>query len=308
MSTISAIIPFYGDPAETLPLVNSLRDESVTQIIVADDCSPVPFPPVEGVTVVRASANRGFGSTVNLGASQASGDLLLVLNSDLTIHPGFVAALVKGAEPWQPAVASPSIRESGRARAVGKFWPRSRQAFFAWLTPLARLRDTSLWNTLVGHVNPKQLSPAGTPVDWVVGACMLIPAADFRRIGGFDERYFMNSEEIDLQRRLLAEGVRSVVLPSIVVDHEGGGSSDPERRRQWVIDGQFIYEAKWGHAAPLALALLTASLINFGWNCMRRLRGADVRPLATLEQEGRLVYRGWMARSGRPHPAARPPT
>lgn len=304
MPTVSAVIPFYGDPIETMPLVDALREQSLHEIIVADDCSPHPFPPVDGVKIVRASANAGFGSTVNLGAAQASGEKILILNSDLSISDNFVTDLLAAAEPWQPAVVSPALREHGRLVATGKRWPSLSRAFCAWLTPLARLRDTPLWNRLVGHYDTSALPAQGAGVDWVVGACMLVPTSDFRDVGGFDERFFMNSEEIDLQRRLSARGIRTALVPSVEVEHAGGGSSDPTRRRQWVVDGQFRYAAKWAHPALLAAMLLAASTLNFAWNLVRRLRGVPVRPWLTLREECSLVTRGYRARRGRSVPNA----
>ncbi|MDU0348875.1 glycosyltransferase family 2 protein, partial [Actinomyces sp. MRS3W] len=107
--TVSVIIPFYGDPAPALTLVAALRSQKprhLHEIIVSDDCSPTPFPETPGVTIVRRRSNGGFAQAVNSGANAATGDLLLVLNSDLELVPGFVDRLVAGARPWLPALVS----------------------------------------------------------------------------------------------------------------------------------------------------------------------------------------------------------
>lgn len=297
-SRVSAIIPFYGDPKEMLPLLDALKSQThpPAQMIVADDASPIPFPACDGVTVVRQARNRGFGSTVNLGAKAASGDLLLILNSDLTIADNFIAELLAHSAGWQPAIISPQVCEHGKLAATSRHWPTVRGTFFSWLTPLARLRDSSVWRRLVGHYEPSSMPLEGQKVDWVVGACMLIPRTAFEEAGGFDERFHMNSEEVDLQKRMTRAGVPSVVIPKVTVDHVGGGSSDPSRRRQWLVNGLFLYFSKWGGAMRLRLALSLASVFNLLWNSVRRLRGIDVQPVVVFREELTLIHRGYRAR------------
>lgn len=297
-SRVSAIIPFYGDPRQTLPLVDSLVAEGLHEIIVVDDHSPHPFPKRENLTVVRRAQNGGFGAAVNTGAAVATGEFLLVLNSDLSIRPDFVEKLVAAAEDWQPAVVSPAVVEGGTLASTGRRWPTVSSTAISWLTPLARVRHTSLWRGLVGHVDSASMPARGQRVDWVVGACMLLPAADFKDIGGFDERFYMNSEEVDLQRRLCGRGVLAAVVPSVQVNHVGGGSSDPLMRRQWLIDGLFIYFTKWSSSGSLAALLVVASAANWAWNLTRRLRGVPVDPKKVLREELGLIAHGFAHRFG----------
>ncbi|GAA2198606.1 hypothetical protein GCM10009849_11940 [Sinomonas flava] len=95
----------------------------------------------------------------------------------------------------------------------------------------------------------------------------------------------MNAEEVDLQRRLRRLGIPSVFVGGVSVQHEGGGSSDPQRRRQWVVDSRLRYARKWGGAAELRASLAAASALNFGVNVLRQLAGRDIDALATLRQE-----------------------
>ena len=105
MTRVSVVIPHYGHPTPALALIDQLRPQSPHEIIVADDHSPTPFPETPGVMVVRRASNGGFGSAVNAGAARASGDVLLVLNSDLDVSPTFVADLVAAAAPAARAAA-----------------------------------------------------------------------------------------------------------------------------------------------------------------------------------------------------------
>jgi hypothetical protein len=67
---------------------------------------------------------------------------------------------------------------------------------------------------------------AVSQVDWVVGACLLVRRAVLDEIGGFDEGFFMYSEEMDLCRRAVAAGWQVVYLPEAVVTHHEGKSSE----------------------------------------------------------------------------------
>ena len=97
---VSIVIPHYGAPAPTVSLIDQLRRQNVVvdmQVIVVDDCSPEPFPAIDGVEVVRRVANGGFGSAVNSGVVAAHGELLLVLNSDLDVGTDFLDQMVQAA-------------------------------------------------------------------------------------------------------------------------------------------------------------------------------------------------------------------
>ena len=285
VETISVVVPHYGDPAPTLALLDQLDAQThPAQVIVADDASPVPFPDREGVEVVRRERNGGFGANVNSGASAATGDAMLVLNSDLTLEPTFVADMLARARQHPRAVLAPRMMdEHGTEAWVGRDFPRVRHQAAGWLTPLARWRGTPTWHRLVGHDVRAHRDEA--EVDWVVGAAMWIPVADFRAVGGFDEQFFMNSEEIDLQRRLRQRGVRVVALRSPTVVHEGGGSSPSESRRRWLVEGQMKYADKWGSRRGLQVALAAASGINFVVNAARRAAGRDVHPVDAARTE-----------------------
>ncbi|QXT62957.1 glycosyltransferase family 2 protein [Tessaracoccus palaemonis] len=299
-AAVTAIIPFHGDPRETLPLLDALTAQTSPpgQIIVCDDASPVPFPPGAGYTVVRREHNGGFGRTVNTAARRATGKLLLVLNSDLSITPAFLGDLLAAVDPSLPCIASPAVLEGGSPAWTCRRWPTASHHTVAWLTPLARYRETGWWHRRVGHDTDAPRALQATATDWLMGACLLIPRQTFEALGGFDERFFMNSEEVDLQRRAHGFGVSAIYLPTVQVGHVGGGSSAPERRRGWLTDSWFRYAAKWGGARRLLVALRAATEINFLWNLQRQLRGKGVDARSTRAAELKLIRHGWQTRAG----------
>lgn len=288
---VSVVIPHYGDPEPTSDLVATLASQrGVSEIIVVDDASPVPFPDSPGVHVVRRERNGGFGTAVNAGAAVATHELLLVLNSDLEIERSFVSELVVAAAPWQPAVVSPHVvRPTGEPEWPGRHAPHTRHYVVEWLTPLARHRHRRALHEAVGH-DTRCVSGATVPVDWVTGAAMLIPRDAFRAVGGFDEGFHMNCEEVDLQRRLRSIGVPAVFVGTVTVVHEGGGSSDPARRRRWLVDARYRYARKWGeHPTRMRIALTAASYVNFIVNGLRQLARRPIDARAVLRYELSLV-------------------
>lgn len=286
---VSVVIPHYGDAEPTLELVAALQEQETTweyEIIVSDDCSPVPFPETDGIIVTRRIENGGFGANVNNGVASATGKWLLIMNSDLHIAPGFIQALVDAGEAEGDVLLSPQVLgHEGQGQWVGRRFPTTFHHAWEWFTPVARFRETSWWHRLVGH-DLRCVTGARALPDWLMGACMLVQADTYRRVGGMDEQFFMNSEETDLQRRLAETGIPRVFRGDITVGHVGGGSSGPNtQRRQWVTNSRFIYGRKWGQGKNLGTSLRAVSLLNFIFNLLRSIRNKDVKPSHILRYE-----------------------
>ncbi|MEE8868770.1 MAG: glycosyltransferase family 2 protein [Acidipropionibacterium acidipropionici] len=300
MRTLSVVIPHYGDPEPTLALVESLRRQRGAgdfEIVIADDCSPYPLPEGDGYRLVRRATNGGYGSACNAGAAIVTGDDILFLNSDLSIADDFIAGLRAAAEPWLPAVVGPRIIQDGRTVPVARRWPRAQHHVIEWLMPLARFHGRSSYERLAGTDLGAWRSRHAVVTDWVVGVAHLVPSDQFRAVGGFDEGFFMNCEEVDLHRRLYMEcGVRAVYLPKVCASHAGGGSSDPAKRVGWVTDSRFAYAHKWRWDIRLGLGMMAATGINLVWNAARRLRGGEVEPLAEVRRQVAILRHAWMGR------------
>lgn len=292
--SVSVVVPHYGSPAPATAMVRALQRQQTQrrlQLIVVDDASPEPFPELSGVTVVRRERNGGFGTAANTGAEFAEHPWLLVLNSDLEIDDYFVERLTAEAAPWMPAVVGPRIVDlAGNDAWSGRLFPTVTQQTTEWLVPLARWRSSPPLHRAVGHDTDCRAGEVRL-VDWLVGAALLLPTEEFRTVGGFDEGYFMNSEEVDLQRRLRELRVPSVYIGTVVAAHEGGTSSDPRRRRRWLVSSRLRYAEKWGGLRRLQLALSAATMANLAWNAGRRLLGRPLQPLATAGFEFGLIWR-----------------
>lgn len=295
--TVSVVIPHYGEPEPTLDRVRELlRDPSprMAMIVVSDDCSPTPFP-AEAISdprliVTRRPSNGGFGAAVNYGLRLVRTPWALVLNSDAEFSGEQIGELLDRADTWFPAVASPRVVGlDGVTQWTARHFPTIGHQVTEWLSPLARFRHLPRLHEWVGHDYATEQSASTTPTDWVFGAVMLLPVEHVRRAGGFDESFHMNAEEVDLQLRLRREGIPSVFIPEVHSVHEGGGSSDSDRRRTWLVTARRNYARKWGTPVALDAGLTAATFANFFVNAIRQMAGRDLSALDTLRQEFRLI-------------------
>jgi N-acetylglucosaminyl-diphospho-decaprenol L-rhamnosyltransferase len=172
-----------------------------------------------GVEVLRTGANLGYGGAANVGARAASEDWLLVANPDIVWTPGALDVLLGAADRWTDAgVLGPAI-----LTPQGDLYPSARS-----FPSLSR----GIGHALLGWIwsgNPWTRSyrresgvPVEGPTGWLSGSCMLVRRTAFEAVGGFDRRFFMYFEDLDLCRRLAEAGWSSVFVPSAVVEHVGG--------------------------------------------------------------------------------------
>jgi N-acetylglucosaminyl-diphospho-decaprenol L-rhamnosyltransferase len=261
-------------------------------IVVVDDASPEPMPDVDGATVVRREINGGFGAAVNTGLALVTTDLVAVLNSDLVVEDGFLEELVDAALPWLPAIVAPQVVTHGHTGATSFRFPGPGTVLAQGINLVAARRDSGWASRLIGEDKPAH--PDDTHlVDWVSGAAFLAPTETLRSVGGFDERFHMYNEEVDLQRRLRERGIPAVYVGSVRVEHIGFGSSDPSKRERWQLESWQRYADKWGWEGRLKAAVATASAINLVTDGLRRTLGRDVHPYAEWQRRRTLAREVW---------------
>jgi N-acetylglucosaminyl-diphospho-decaprenol L-rhamnosyltransferase len=163
-----------------------------------------------GTRIVETGANLGYAGGNNAGARAAAGEWLVFLNNDTAPEPGWLASLAAeaAAHPGFALVTSqlvfmhdPSVIDS-----AGDGYFRAGSAFKHGYGA-----STDAWTT-------------SREVFGACGAAFMIRRAAFDRLGGFDERFFMNFEDVDLSYRARLTGLRVWYAASAVVRHAGGGS------------------------------------------------------------------------------------
>jgi len=213
------------------------------------------------VRIIETGANRGFGAGCNLGLRAAGGRAILFLNPDTEPLADALPRLLDTL--WgDPALGlvGPALRyPDGRPQGA-------RRRFPTRLTPF--LESTIVqqyWpqnRTLDRYYLADRPDDTRQDVDWLYGACLLARRAALRAVGGFDEGYFMYSEELDLCARLRAAGWRIAYEPAAtVVHHEGASSAQaiPHRHINFNTSKVRFYRRRFG--APFG-ELLRAFLLG----------------------------------------------
>ena len=245
---VPAVVVNYNAGEHLLNCVASLRAEGIDDVVVVDngsaDGSVERLRTVDpAVRVVRPDRNRGFGAGANVGARHVQGQFVLVCNPDVVLHPGCLAALVDAATAdAELAVVGPKILDADGVRyPSARSFPSLPEAFGHAFVGL--FSEANRWTRR--YKLPEPSGRRREPVDWVSGACLLCRLDAFSSVGGFDERYFMYVEDVDLCWRLRRAGWRAGYEPQAVVTHVQGVSTSRHPYRMVVAH----HRSMWRFAA-----------------------------------------------------------
>jgi GT2 family glycosyltransferase len=230
-----------GADAEIVVLDNASEDGSVEAVQSA-------FPAVK---VIAQPFRAGFAANHNTVIRATTGRYVYVLNEDTT------------SEDWTLDRIVAHLDEHTRVAALGPrlVYPDGRQQDSAWRFPSPSVSTFALLT--LGRVGVKQSHGATwRPVDWVMGAALVLRRDALQHIGLFDEGFFLYSEEVDLQRRLRGAGWEVHYFPeATVVHHESQFSATiPARRINEMWRSRHRYWRK--HHSPLGggIAAVTTGL------------------------------------------------
>jgi N-acetylglucosaminyl-diphospho-decaprenol L-rhamnosyltransferase len=267
------------------PLVSQLREDD--ELIVVDNASADGLASelrslAPAARLVRMPDNAGFAAGVNAGAALATRDLLVLLNPDAVVAPGWADAI---RAPWGGELA-------------------------AWMG-LVLLHDGASINTSGGVLHftgfgwagqigePLAAAPPSPAVvGFLSGACLAIRRARWNELRGFPEHFFMYCEDVDLSLRLRLSGQRMAVVPDARVEHHYEFAKGP---RKW----RMLERNRWAtiiRTYPAALLVLVAPALaaaevavwamaaRGGWARMKWLATLDVaRALPRLVRERRAI-------------------
>jgi GT2 family glycosyltransferase len=274
--SLPALLPELGEGDELIVVDNDSGDgtpEAVAELA----------PPAR---VVRSGGNLGFAAACNLGAAQALGDLLVILNPDAAPQAGWGEAIRRpwlerrGWAAWQALVAEgdgATINSAGNpVHFTGIVWAGR-------------------------HGRPVAEAPAAGEVTALSGACLAIPRRSWEDAGGFPAEYFLYHEDVDLSLRLRLAGGTLGIEPSAVVDHDYEFGAR-EHKWRWLERNRHAFLVRTYPAALLILlapALLATEVALYaaaargGW-ARQKLAGhlEAVRWLPRLLRERRAVQAG----------------
>lgn len=196
--------------------------------------------------------NRGFSAACNQGVREADGDYLLFLNPDTHLFGDSLTEPLKFMErPENATVGICGIRlvdESGNTSTCAARFPTLR-VLAGTILGLARYFPGSFPQHFM---MPEELNGSQV-VDQVIGAFFLIRREVFIRCNGFDERFFVYFEEVDLSLRAKQLGYASYFLSDVAAFHKGGGCSEQVKaaRLFYSLRSRVLYAQKHYSAAEL---------------------------------------------------------
>jgi N-acetylglucosaminyl-diphospho-decaprenol L-rhamnosyltransferase len=221
---LTAIIVAHDSAAVLPACLSALAAEGVSAIVVdnasADDSASLAEK--SGAKVIQNARNEGFGRANTIGVRAAGSEFVLLVNPDLVLQPGAVAALLAAAARYPGlGLLAPRIVEPD-----GRVFYQNRSL----------LTESVLRRPVEGDA--RAVTPDGDAcAPFLSGACLLVRRDLFLEMGGFDENIFLFYEDDDLCRRMLERGRALIHVHGSVAAHARGQSSTPRPGRR--------YRARW---------------------------------------------------------------
>jgi GT2 family glycosyltransferase len=183
-----------------------------------DGCAEMLALEFPEVDFVQSPENVGFGRANNLGFGKVTGEALLLLNPDTELRPGALEVLLENLRKL-PEVGLIGARLLNSDETLQLSSVHSLPT--AWNIAL-----DSDWRRRRWWSKKGPLPGAGArEVEAVSGACMLLRSETFLELGGFDPKYFMYAEDMDLCFKIRRSGLKIYHASQARVLHHGGGSS-----------------------------------------------------------------------------------
>lgn len=234
---ISIIYVYYNTPNEIVNSVRSIKNsigDLSYEIIIVDNASirkiPQSLKKDKKIKIIENIKNYGYGKAVNIAGNQASGKYFLIVNSDIKFTKNAINTMVKKMEKDQTiGILGPQVLNINKKITqsfggmpflpgalfvfsfLNRSWSKNPFSKKYWLYNLDKNKEQK--------------------VDYVGGVCMLIKKTLFKKIKGFDDRFFMYFEEADICYRIKKIGYKVLYFPKAKIIHLIAKSSQD---RNWI--------------------------------------------------------------------------
>lgn len=226
---LSVVVPTFDTAELTARCVSSALERLPPggELIVVDDASTdgtaerlaTAFPTVH---VERAPVNRGFSAAANRGVALASGEIVLLLNSDTRVLDGAFDALLAAfaADPRLGVAGAQLLHPDGRPQ-----WSAGPVPTLPWLVVMAS-GAASLAGPLARRRRSAAAGEAGRSVEvgWVTGAALAFRRAVGDEVGALAEDVLFYAQDLDFCLRARAAGWRVALVPGARIEHLHGAS------------------------------------------------------------------------------------
>ena len=235
---ISFIIINYRSRDFLKPCIESIikrvKNFSFEIIIVNNDEFPLDnFFALDKIKIIEQNKNRGFAQASNLGTKKASGRILFFLNADTEILSQNIGSIIKTFNNAAVGAVSPKlILPDGSPQPWGAGYKITALSIIK--NNLGFIKDKVVWE-----------KNEATVVDWASGAALAVKKEVFEKCGGFDEKFFMYFEDVDLCNCIRKMGKKIILLPQVRILHAGGQSKlNTEKQKKQYYESQDYYFRK----------------------------------------------------------------
>lgn len=210
---------------------SSFDNSTLNKVIVVDNNSRdasielVEKLNFEKLEIIKNKDNLGFGKACNIGAKDSLSDFILFLNPDAMVYEDTFKKLFDSIE--QNNVADIAvfgvqlIGDDGKVQRTCARFPKLRN-FLVRVMGLNKINQEFFKSFSMEYWNHNETKI----VDQVMGAFFLITKDIFEQLNGFDERFFVYYEELDLSKRVHDSGYKTMYISEIQAYHKGGGTSE----------------------------------------------------------------------------------
>jgi N-acetylglucosaminyl-diphospho-decaprenol L-rhamnosyltransferase len=256
---VNVVIVTYNSITVIDDLLDSLPDAlgglNYDVVVVDNDSSDgtADFVTARGGCRVVRSPNVGYAGGINRGLRETiPAEAALILNPDVRLTAGSVPVLMAALRDPDVGIVAPQVRSpAGDLELSLRREPTLARALGLGGTGLAALSEYV--TRPADYARPRV-------VDWALGAVLLVSRKCYETLGGWDESYFLYSEETDLCLRARDKGFRTVYEPRAVAIHIGGQSGrDHRTHAMQIVNRVRLYRRRHGTFAAWCYYWLTVA-------------------------------------------------
>jgi len=262
----------YNSREAVAPLIGGLRREAQDlrlRVVVADNASSdgtlEALAGEPGVIAFGTGGNLGYAAALNAAAALAGNSgAVLVLNPDLVVEPGSIRALHQRLRRSRAGAVVPRLLNSDGSLYQSLRREPSVAAAFGDALFGARFPARPGWLAETDYDAESYEHPHR--IDWATGAALMVRTDLAERLGPWDERFFLYSEEVDYFRRIREAGESAWYEPSAHMVHHMGGSGTSTELAALMAVNRIRYVRKY-HDARYAAWFGRAVALNEALRC-----------------------------------------
>ena len=213
MVVVSIVSHGHGQMVSRL-IAQLLECPEISRILITKNISEkllIPTSPI--IHIIENKFPKGFGENHNFAFSEIRDEYFCPLNPDIRLLTNPFPQLIESLKKYDAELAAPMVlNELGGIEDSARYFP----------TILSLIKK--LFFKIPGHYNLAESRDILSP-EWVAGMFMFFKSSAYKKLNGFDNKFFLYYEDVDICVRLWRAGMRLVIDPSICVVHDARRAS-----------------------------------------------------------------------------------